>query len=123
MRAGVALTDGEARRHVLDLEVVEHNRLRGAIYKLTPPSGRAYIGLTRQEIAKCMTKHKASSMRGEGGAGWCPGQLRSIDERRSRNSNAVASMHTFRSPWASAAPSSEVNFFCWTAMRDHMGCV
>lgn len=31
VRAGVALTDGEARRHVLDLEVVQHNRLQVAL--------------------------------------------------------------------------------------------
>jgi group I intron endonuclease len=74
-RAGVALTDREARRHVLDLEVVEDNRLRGAIYKITSPSGRAYIGLTRQEIAKRMTKHRAPSMQGR-----CRLMSRAIDK-------------------------------------------
>lgn len=54
-----SLTNGEGRGDVLDLHVVEDNRLRtGIIYKLTFPNGKAYVGLTTQELSRRMTQHK-----------------------------------------------------------------
>lgn len=56
---GELLTDGEVGRHVLDLHVVKDDRLRaGTVYKITSPSGHAYIGLTRQLLADRMKQHR-----------------------------------------------------------------